>query len=76
MQKTIRGQTIVLEAETGLPDGQRVEVVIRPIAEPNGPRERLAALGGSLADLPAEEWEALDEIVRDRAQGSKRDNPD
>jgi hypothetical protein len=72
----IRGQTIVLEAETGLPDGQRVEVVIRPIVEPDDLMERLAALGGSLADLPAEEWGALDEIVRDRAQGSERDDPD
>ncbi|WP_152050249.1 hypothetical protein [Tautonia marina] len=75
IQGLIQGKTIALEAEPGLADGQRVEVTIRPLIDPDERKRRLAALAGSLAYLPEEEWESLDAIVHERQQWSHRERP-
>ena len=79
MSKTIpgviQGKTIALEAGLGLDDGQRVEITVRPVVDPEMRRRRLAALAGSLAHLPDEDWGTLDAIVRERSQWPHRELP-
>lgn len=69
----IRGKTINLEAEPGLADGQHVDVTVRLAIDLDERRQRLAALAGSLADRPDDDWEALDAIVREREQWPHRE---
>lgn len=63
----IHGKTIVLDAEPGLADGQRVAVIVRPVINPEEHRRRLADLAGVLADRPDADWEALDLLVHERS---------
>jgi len=76
IEGTVHGRTIALRDDPGLAEGQRVEVVVRPLGEPAGRAERLEALAGSLADRPEEDWEALDAILRDRRRWPHRDFPE
>ena len=75
IQGVIQGKTIALETGLGLVDGQRVEVTVRPVVDAEMQRRRLAALAGSLAHLPDEEWGALDAIVLERTQWPHRELP-
>jgi hypothetical protein len=75
IQGIIQGKSIALEAEPGMADGQRVEVMVRPVLDPDERKRRLAALSGSLAHLPDQEWESLDAIVRERQEWPHRELP-
>ena len=66
IEGVIRGKTIELEMDPGLRDGERVEVVIRRAGPTKAWGDGIKATAGALADLPAEYFEDLDEIVRDR----------
>jgi len=64
----IRGKTIELDREPGLPDGQVVSVVLRPALPPG---EGLRRSFGAWADGGKQLDKFLDEIYRDREdQGS------
>lgn len=76
IQGTVHGQTIALRDDPGLAEGQRVEVVVRPVVDPAERAKRLEALAGSLADRPEEDWDALDAIIRDRQHWPHRDRPE
>ena len=70
----IQGKTIVLEADPGLVEGQRVEVVILPVPREPGPGEAILRTAGSMADDP--EFDAdMAEIERERRAGSFREIP-
>lgn len=71
----IHGKTIVLDAEPGLADGQRVDVTVRPTIDPEERRRRLDALAGALADRPDSDWEVLDALVAERSQWPHRELP-
>ena len=61
----IQGKTIVLEADPGLTDGQRVEVVILPVPREPEPGEAILRTAGSMADDP--EFDAhMAQIERER----------
>jgi hypothetical protein len=63
----VRGKTIELEQATGLPDGQSVSVVVRPVPPPQR-GDGLRRAFGSWAD-DAEGLDAfLDQMRRDRDQ--------
>ena len=54
---TVVQGTIVLDREASLPDGTRVEVVVKELAAPARPPtlgERLQRLAGTIRDLPAD----------------------
>jgi len=55
----VRGKHLDLDAETGLPDGQQVSVVIRPVQEKLPPGEALRRAFGAWAD----DSEGLDEFL-------------
>ena len=68
----IRGKTIELEADPGLPDGQRVEVVILRVPRDREPGEGVLRSAGALADDP--EFDAhLAEVMEDRRSGTYRE---
>lgn len=59
----IQGRTIELDEESGLPNGQRVTVLVSPTGqtalEGNNPRERLKRAAGSWSD----DVQGLDEFL-------------
>ncbi len=61
----IRGNTIELEQEPGLPDGQEVTVRIQPVLPPG---EGVRQSAGTWADAGDELDEWLEEISRSRQQ--------
>ena len=62
----VRGRSIVLEEETGLADGQAVEVVVKPLQPAPGEwGEGIRRSAGCLADFP-EIDAVMEEIARDR----------
>jgi hypothetical protein len=65
---TVRGRQVELDADSGLPDGARVRVILEASASttPNK-RERMAALFGICADDPTF-TAALAEIERQRGR--------
>ena len=71
----IHGKMIELKADPGLADGVAVEITIRPL-QASDLEAKVAAIrrtAGSLAHLPQEDWDALDEIVNQRrGAGSHR----
>lgn len=72
-QGEVRGTTIQLDAATGLPDGQRVEITIR-LAPPNAPwGEGIRRSAGVAADVPGFD-EAFDQIERERKAARFRDD--
>jgi hypothetical protein len=62
---TIRGKTIELEQESGLPDGQHVAVMVRPVLAPG---EGIRQSAGTWADAGDELDAWLDEMQRSRQQ--------
>ena len=68
----IRGGQIVLDADLPLPDGQRLEVIIRPVADRQAKIKSILRTSGSLADDP--DFEAvMEQIERERRGDSPRD---
>ena len=72
LRGTVRGKTIELEAESGLPEGQQVTVTLEPAPQQqtaaDSPLEALKRAAGSWSDDP----EALDlprEVLHARASG-------
>jgi hypothetical protein len=58
----VRGKTIELDEDPGIPDGQEVEVQVRVIPQPlRKPGEGLLRTEGALADDP--EWDAIMEEI-------------
>ena len=78
MHGIVHGKTIVLAEETGVPDGEEVEVVIRAITatprnEPWG--EGLRRSAGALAGIPGLD-EDMRQILRERKTDRFRDVPE
>ena len=72
----IHGRTIELEADPGLEDGQDITIAIPPAPRTLSAREdALRAAVGSLSHLAAEDFESLEEIVRERKMWTYRDAP-
>jgi hypothetical protein len=71
---TVRGNTIELNDNLGLPDGQQVEITIRPTqTQKPGPwGEGLRRCAGALAGIPGLD-EDMDEILRGRNTAKFRD---
>jgi hypothetical protein len=70
----IQGGKIVLEADLGLPDGQKVEVVVLPVPREPVPGEGILRTAGSMADDPNfDEHMAI--IERDRRPESEAPLP-
>src|SRR4051794_4285836 len=70
----IQGGKIVLEADLGLPDGQKVEVVVLPVPREKTPGEAILRTSGSMADDP-EFDEHMAIIERDRRPESETPLP-
>jgi hypothetical protein len=71
----IRGRTIELEGDPGLPEGQRVEVVILPIPRDRVPGEGILRSAGASADDPHFEAD-MAEIQRERGVATYRELPE
>jgi hypothetical protein len=73
MKGTVRGKIIELETEPGLPDGQRVTVMVEPVPQPEfhaeSPLEALKRAAGSWSDDP----EGLDRFLEWNRQQRKID---
>ncbi|MDB5331098.1 MAG: hypothetical protein JWP03_2249 [Phycisphaerales bacterium] len=65
LKGTVRGKTIELDHEPGLPDGQTVSVVLHPTLPPG---EGLRRAFGAWAQESEELDRFLEEIRRDRKQ--------
>jgi hypothetical protein len=76
IQGVIRGNTIELNENPGLAEGQTVQVVVQPV-EPSRPwGEGIRKSAGGLADQWTEEDEKiLEEIYQDRKRDSHREIP-
>ena len=72
----IHGSTIRLISNPGLPDGQQVEVIVRPTesVDANAASERIAAYKG-LEDWSEEDDRILKEIANSRREATWR-NPE
>ncbi|WP_422928817.1 hypothetical protein [Singulisphaera sp. PoT] len=66
IEGVIHGNTIELRTNPGLADGQRVEVKVRVIASPEARIDAILKTAGSLAHLPQDAWDDLDQIIRER----------
>jgi hypothetical protein len=78
MHGIVHGKTIELAQESGVPDGQEVDVVIRPItdsprSEPWG--EGLRRSAGALAGLAGLD-EDMEQILRERKTAKFREVPE
>jgi hypothetical protein len=73
LEGVIHGKTIELAIDPGLQDGERVEIVIRRAGQPKAWGQGITATAGALAHLPPEEFDELDEIVRDRQRWTYRE---
>ena len=73
MKGTVHGKIIELETEPGLPDGQRVTVVVEPVPQhenlAESPLEALKRAAGSWSDDP----EGLDRFLEWNRQQRKLD---
>ena len=65
LRGVIRGRTIELAEDAGLPDGQQVEVVVRAPAKPVDDTSWVARTASALADDP-EAFEDLEQILAER----------
>lgn len=70
----IRGKTIQLTEEVGLPEGQEVEVLVKTIPPGQPWGEGLRRCAGALADQWTEEDERiLEEIYQERKRDSRQE---
>ena len=76
VQGTIRGRTIELAEDLGVPDGQAVEVQVRVLPQtPRKPGDGFLRTEGALADDP--EWDAImEEIYQCRKLERRPQTPD
>ena len=81
MTKTIRGKvrgkTIELVEELGVPEGQEVEIVVRTVSSIKATRtgEGFLLTEGALADDPY--WDAImEEVHQERKNDSRRELPE
>jgi hypothetical protein len=75
MHGIIRGRTIELDQEAGVPEGQEVEVAIRTIltaSKSDSWGEGLRRSAGALANIPGLD-EDMDEILRERKTAKFRE---
>ena len=76
LEGTIKNGTIVLDQPPSLPDGERVEVEIKPLAQ-SKPAEKsptllgLLKLAGTLSDLPADFAAEHDHYIHGTPKRSK-----
>jgi hypothetical protein len=70
---TIHGKHLDLDQETGLPDGQAVSVMIRPVKEKLPPGEGLRRAFGGWADDPEGVDKFVEEVRRLRDMESERE---
>ena len=77
LQGEVHGSIIKLTEDPGLPDGQRVEVVVRPTVQRDqeAARERLASYKG-LEDSSEEDDRILEEIEQERHRPTHRFGPE
>ena len=68
----IHGRSIELDADPGISDGQRVEVVIIPAPSPRPWGEGIRRSAGVAADVPGFD-EAFGQIQQDREHSMMRD---
>lgn len=68
LQGTVRGKIVELTSDPGFEEGQRVEVVLRPVGGESGSRHTAA---GMLADVPGLD-ETLQEIQQYRKHAQYR----
>lgn len=76
---TVHGRTIELGQDLGLPDGQQVEITVRPIAPSKSDAwgDGLRRCAGSLANSWTEEDERiLKEIYQDRKRDTRQELAD
>ena len=66
---TIHGRTIELEADPGLADGQKVEIIIRPATSADARAAAIARTAGSMADDP--EFDAVMAEVERRRKSAR-----
>jgi len=76
IQGTIRGRTIELTEDPGVPDGQAVEVQVRVVPETTGKTgDGFLRTEGALADDP--EWDSImEEIYQARKLERRTPTPD
>jgi len=73
----VHGKTIVLEEDTGMPEGQEVEVTLKRVPAKEAWGEGLQRCAGALADEWTEEDDCiLAEIHQSRQQDSRRELPE
>ena len=73
---TVRGKTIELAEELGVPEGQEVEITVRTVTSIKATRsgEGLLLTEGALADDPY--WDAImEEVHQERKNDSRRELP-
>ena len=68
LEGTVHGKTVELARDPGLEEGQRVEVVLRPVTTVQQP---VVSAAGMLADVPNLD-ESLHEIEKQRKQAQNR----
>jgi len=72
IQGTVYGKNVTLTSDPGLEEGQRVEVILRPVASEKRPA---CSAAGMLADIPGLD-ESLEEIGQTRKMARYRtDSP-
>ena len=74
----VHGKTIELEQETGVQDGQKVEVIIRPIAAYSKNEswgEGLRRSAGALEGIPGLDQD-MEQILRERKSAKFREIPE
>jgi hypothetical protein len=71
IQGTIHGRAIELDEDSGLADGQPVEVIIRPLPSDALWGDGIRRSAGAAANIP--EWDAaMAELAEDRKTGTFR----
>ena len=70
----IRGRTIELAEDAGLPDGQQVEIVVRAPAKPLDDTSWVARTAGALADVWDEEDDRILKQIHDDRKLERRNS--
>ena len=72
LRGVVRGNTIKFEADTGLTDGQEVQVTVSPALSPE---EAIRRTAGAWAEDGEELDKYLEEVRRNRKQGRAEPSP-
>ena len=81
LRGVVHGRTIELEAEPGIEDGRRVEVIVRSKSLPGPPPGWRREANETAAGMMAEHWteeddRILEQIEQDRHRASTREIPE